>query len=124
MPTVQQLPEKNVELAPDKEEPFAMMLSSILSRYPQITPAPLGPESVELSRIIENVRRSLEQLETMRPYLGNVHEPFLAFLERSRESGEASFDYDRLPPTRTVSMGTRFFVRGRGKPKPYALEDD
>lgn len=39
------------------------------------------------------------------------------------QAAEASFDYKRLPPARTVPMCTRFFVRGRGKPKPYPIED-
>jgi hypothetical protein len=96
----------------------------MLGLCPQVTTAPLGPEGVQLDRIMVAVLRSLEQLETMRPYLGDVHDPFLALLGRSRDSGEASFDYKRLPPARTVPMGTRFFVRGRGKPKPYPIEDE
>lgn len=80
----------------------------MLGLYPQVTTAPLGPEGVQLDRIMVAVLRSLEQLETMRPYLGV----------------EASFDYKRLPPARTVLMDTRFFVRGRGKPKPYPIEDE
>lgn len=89
-------------------------------QFPQTTPLPFGPESVELSRIMANVLSSLEQLETFK-LMGN---PFLALLGRTIESGEASFDYKRIPPTRRIPVNTRFFIRGRGKPMPYPLEDD
>ncbi len=36
---------------------------------------------------------------------------------------DTSLDYQSVPPSRTVTMNTRFFVRGRGQPKPYPLED-
>lgn len=33
-------------------------------------------------------------------------------------------DYERIPPTHTTLESTRFFIRGKGKPKPYPLEEE
>lgn len=124
MPTIRQSPESDTELVQYIEESLEATPKSVLGQYSQTTPVPIGPDSAELVKIMSSVRRSLEQLATIQPFLGTAHDPLLAMLGHSRESGEASFDYERLPPAQTVSTDTKFFVRGRGKPKPYPLEDE
>jgi len=106
------------------DETFGRSVLESAARYQLVTPEPSGPDSTELRRMLANVFHNFTQLETMRPYLGHVRNPYLALLALSQDSDESTFDYERLPPTRTVPMRTRFVVRGRGKPKPYLLEDE
>jgi hypothetical protein len=90
----------------------------------QVTPVPQGPESLEFSRILEEVLSHLVTLETLQPYFGQARDPHSMFFGYLEKSGEAPLDYRSKPPAHTDTMGTRFFVRGRGKPKLYPLEDD
>lgn len=96
----------------------------MLGSHMQATPVPQGPESLEFSRILEEVLSHLVTLETLQPYFGRARDPYSMFFGYLENSGEAPLDYRSKPPAQTDTMGTRFFVRGRGKPKPYPLEDD
>ena len=124
MPRLQHPPQRSAESAPSIDEPFGLAMLGKRSQWPQITPAPQGADSLELARRLDSVLRSLEALETMRPYLEAVHDPYLASLGRSMGSDDTSLDYQSLPPARVTTVNTRFVMRGRGKPKPYPLEDD
>lgn len=123
MPTLNLHSDGDVAPPPSVREHREVSMVGPLDREPQLTPIPFGPESAELNRIMVNVRRSLAQLETIQPYLEQFLSPHLALLSRVGQSAEAELDYQRLPSARTVTTNTRFFVRGRGKPKPYPLED-
>ncbi len=90
----------------------------------QVTPVPQGPESLEFSRILEEVYRHLVTLETLQPYFGQARDPYSMSIGCSQESSGVPLNYRSVPPTRTHTMDTRFFIRGRGQPKPYPLEDD
>lgn len=124
MPRLQQPSQRRAESTPGMNERMGLATLGKLNQCPQITPAPHGPESLELSRILARLLRSLEELETMRPYIGSIPNPYLALLGHSAQSDESSLDYQSPPPARTVTMNARFVVRGRGKPKPHPLEDD
>ena len=123
MPKLQQ-PQRSAESMLDVNDHVGLAMLGSLNQYPQITPAPHGPESLELGRILARLLHSLEELETMRPYIGSAHNPYLALRSHSAESDEDSLDYRSLPPARTVTMNARFVMRSRGKPKPHPLEDD
>jgi hypothetical protein len=124
MPGLKRHAENDIESTMDvlkiSEAPFR----DIEGQFLQTIPSPLGPESVKLSHIMADVLKGLEQLETLQPYFRHMNNPFLALLGHTSEGGEASFDYKRLPPDSRTPVNTRFFIRGRGKPKPYPLEDD
>lgn len=105
------------------EEHSRQTLSMPGSRM-QVTPVPQGPESLEFRRILEEVLRHLVTLETLQPYFEQARDPYSMFFSYLEKGGEAPLDYRSKPPARTDTIGTRFFVRGRGKPKPYLSEDD
>ncbi len=124
MPTLRKQPRENVAPTLGLDDTFGHAVLKNATRYQLGTPEPLGPDSTELRRVLANVLVSPTQLETMRPYLHHYYNPHLALLALPRNNDENTFDYERLPPARTVPMRTRFVVRGRGKPKPYPLEDE
>jgi hypothetical protein len=123
MPTLGKLSDGPVESILGMGEQIGLT-PVITGRRVQITPSPQGPESSELNRILEEVIRHLVTLETLRPYFAQVRSPYSGWSGHLGEGGEDSLEYRSVPPTRTVTMNTRFVVRGRGKPKPYPLEDD
>ncbi len=124
MPRVKPMLEQNVDLTTGLEGQLYSPMMGVWGPYTQITPVSQGPESLELGRRVLEVLRSLEELETMRPYLSNVHHLSSAWLSSLAEASETSLDYQSPPPTRTIPMNTQFFIRGRGQPKPYPLEDE
>jgi hypothetical protein len=119
MPTLRKLPDGNIGSMLAMQEHFGLM-QGVPGQQVHITPIPQGPESVQLRRMLEEVLSSLAALETLRPYFEEAHEPYSRLFDRLEESD----DYQSPPPTRTVTMNTRFFIRGRGQPKPYPLEDE
>jgi hypothetical protein len=124
MPRLQQPPQRSAESVRRIDELLGLAMLGKLSQVPQITPAPHGSDSLELARKLDRVLRSLKELETMRPYLEAIHDPYLSSSGQATTSDDPSLDYQSLPPTRVVTMKTRFIMRGRGKPKSYPLEDD
>lgn len=124
MPGLKRHAENDIESSANVLKIPEATFGNIKGRLLQTMPSPLGPESVELSHIMAGVLKDLEQLETLQPYFKHMNNPFLALLGHTSEGGEASFDYKRLPPNSRTPVNTRFFIRGRGKPKPYPLEDD
>lgn len=124
MPTIRRSLEEDVEFLPSVEEPLKTTPENLIGHYLQTTPAPSGPESAELSRIMADVRHSLEQLITIYPFLGTAYDPMLVMHGYSREADETLFDYEPLPPAQTTLTNTKFSVRGRGKPRLYPLEDE
>lgn len=123
MPTLRKLPDGSIGSMLGMEERFGLTQGAP-GQHVHVTPIPQGPEREQLRRMIEVALGRLATLETLRPYFEEAHEPYSILFGRLKESGEAPLDYRSMPPARTVTMGTRFFVRGRGKPKPYPLEDD
>jgi hypothetical protein len=123
MPTLRQSSRQGADSMLALEEGFRLAMLGVPGHYPQITPMPQGSDSLELERIMLRVIRSLAELETVQPYLRKYHYPYLALLGSSEETSDATLDYQSVPPARRVPTGTRFFVRGRGKPKPYPIED-
>ena len=124
MPRLESPTEQNIEPTAGLDKHLGSPMLGMWSWYPQTTPAPQGSDSLELIRRLAEVFRSLEELETVRPYLGNVPHPYLAWLSSRAGASEVSLDYQSLPPARTVHMNAQFFIRGRGQPKPYSLEDE
>lgn len=124
MPTIRRPLEADTELVSNVDESLGATPESAISHYLQTTPVPSGPESAELSKIMADVRRSLEQLATIYPFLGTAYDPLLAIHGYAREASGPVFDYEHLPSVKTVSVKAKFFVRGRGKPRAYSLEDE
>lgn len=44
--------------------------------------------------------------------------------ERVKRIEQIKREYESVPPTNTVALWTKFYVRGRGKPTPYPLDDE
>jgi|SRR5215204_933686 len=124
MATLKQLPEDYAATTLGTEERFGVTMMGTLGRWPRTTPMPQGPISAELDQMLLRVVRSLAEVDTVRSYFRGARNQYWSFFGLSEKSDEASLDYLPIPPTRTHRMDTRFFIRGRGKPKPYSLEDE
>jgi hypothetical protein len=88
-----------------------------------------GPDSAELAKAVEAVRASLIMLETPKivELISHYLTPFGAWpvqLEVITDGKEVPLDYRPMPPLRTIGVNAHVYIRGRGRPMPYPLEEE
>lgn len=96
-----------------------------------LDPAIYGSESAQVARVFEAAHENLIMLET--PKILELLSQYLNLMPSSvwpvplgtiADGQDTSLDYEPMPPSGTIKANARVYIRGRGRPMPYPLEED
>lgn len=117
---------------PKLEKPIHAELEEIA--HPSSWPPDLavyGSESAQLARAFEAAHENLVTLKT--PKILELLSQYLILMPSSvwpvplgtiANGPDTSLDYEPMPPSGTIKANARVYIRGRGRPMPYPLEED